>query len=250
LLQLLAGLLEPTAGRVQLEPQSLGHLAVGLVLQHPERQLVCGSAFDEVALGLRRARRSGHERDEEGESTLPQQVEAALSSVGLPPRQIGPRHPLRLSGGEQRRLAIAATLVLEPAFLLLDEPLAGLDQAGRRSIVDLLGRLRSTGCGLLIATHTVEPLIELADRVLVLADGRLVADGDRDAVLGEPAIARRAGIEPYPLAEAAEALGDRGWPKPDWLTPAAFVESLQHRGPSATPAGPQRISRHPKPRHG
>lgn len=232
LLHLLAGLLHPSTGRVRLEPEPPRDArAVGLVLQHAERQLFCASVFDEVAFGLRHA---GALRGR----ALAERVAAALAAVGLDPGHFAECHPLRLSGGEQRRLAIACCLALEPAFVALDEPLVGLDGAGRRAVVQAIERLRASGRGVLVATHAVEPLAGVADRVLVLRAGRLVANGPRDEVLGDPAVLRQAGLEPYPLAEGAQRLRARGWPLADWLSADAFAASLLRARQARSPAEP------------
>jgi energy-coupling factor transport system ATP-binding protein len=176
LLQLLRGLLKPDAGAVLLdglEPGSEGYEArrrrVGLVFQTPEVQLFAATARDDVAFGPRRL---GW-----GEARVLAAVDGALETVGLPAAEFGGRHPYSLSGGEQRRLALAGVLAMEPAMLLLDEPFVSLDPAGRRDLAAVLGDLLARGVGFVLATHDVDRAWALCERRLILADGALVEDG-------------------------------------------------------------------------
>ncbi len=176
LLQLLRGLLKPDAGAVLLdglEPGSEGYeerrRRVGLVFQTPEVQLFAATARDDVAFGPRRL---GWD-----ETRVAAAVDAALETVGLPAAEFGGRHPYSLSGGEQRRLALAGVLAMEPATLLLDEPFVSLDPAGRGDLAAVLRDLLARGVGFVLATHDVDRAWALCERRLILADGALVADG-------------------------------------------------------------------------
>jgi energy-coupling factor transporter ATP-binding protein EcfA2 len=100
-----------------------------------------------------------------------------MELVGLPEASFGGRHPYSLSGGEARRLALAGVLAMRPRLLLLDEPFVGLDPASRRDVVAILERLRDDGITLVLVTHDVDLAWRLCDRRLVLAGGRVVAEG-------------------------------------------------------------------------
>lgn len=176
LLQVLRGLLRPDAGELRLggiEQGSPGYEGLqrrlGLVFQMPEMQLFAATAREDVAFGPRQLGWSA-ERVEAA-------VEEALDAVGLSPSEYGERHPYSLSGGEQRRLAIAGVLAMKPAVLLLDEPFVSLDPGARRELAAILGSLLAAGMGLLLATHDVDQAWSLCDERLVLDAGTLVADG-------------------------------------------------------------------------
>jgi energy-coupling factor transporter ATP-binding protein EcfA2 len=97
--------------------------------------------------------------------------------VGLPPAQFAGRHPYALSGGEQRRLALAGVLAMRPRLLLLDEPFVSLDPVARRELVGILERLKASGVTLILATHDVDLAWVLCDELLLLAGGRVVSAG-------------------------------------------------------------------------
>jgi len=206
LLQTLKGLLEPEGGDVVLDGLAAtdeGFVAlrreVGLVFQRPELQLFAGSAREDVAFGPRRL---GWAADEVAAA-----VDAALELVGLPAADFGERHPYALSGGEQRRLALAGVLAMRPRLLLLDEPFVSLDPAARRALVVVLRRLVDGGTTLLLATHDVDAAWGLCGERLVLDEGRLVAAGPwAFGAGGEEAFAGH-GLEPPFLVELWRRLG-------------------------------------------
>lgn len=161
LLEILAGLAEKTSGDLLWREQDLtpAHLQQlgGLVFQFPERHFCGGTILEELRLG----------HPELGS----EQVRTALSEVGL---EHLPLHtsPHSLSGGQQRRLALAVQLIRQPYLLLLDEPTAGLDWSMRRQLVSLLGRLKEHW-SLLIVTHDAGDLLAIADRCWTLNHGQL-----------------------------------------------------------------------------
>ena len=146
-------------------------------------------------------------------------ADVALGLVDLPPAQFGERHPYSLSGGEQRRLALAGVLAMRPRLLLLDEPFVSLDPVARSDLAAVLRRLVSGGATLVLATHDVDVAWSLCDRLLVLDAGRLVASGEwlPGSLDGLPVpqpflvelwrrLGRDAAATPHTLAEAVEAL--------------------------------------------
>ena len=223
LLQVVRGLDAPENGTVLLDgavPVDPRYAAlqreVGLVFQAPELQLFASTARDDVAFGPRRLGWP--------EEQVTPAVDAALEVVGLPPARFAERHPYALSGGEQRRLALAGVLAMRPRVLLLDEPFVSLDPGTRRQLVGILERLKASGVTLLLATHDVDLAWALCDELLVLCDGGVAAAGPWDFSaaggrlltknrLREPFFVelwRRLGRDPRraprTAAEAAEAL--------------------------------------------
>jgi energy-coupling factor transporter ATP-binding protein EcfA2 len=223
LLQVVKGLDVPEAGGVLLDGAGAGDAAysglqreVGLVFQTPELQLFAASAREDVAFGPRRLGWP--------EAEVSAAVDEALTLVDLPPERFGGRHPYALSGGEQRRLALAGVLAMRPRLLLLDEPFVSLDPATRRELAAILSRLRGDGVTLVLATHDVDLAWALCDELLLLDEGRVAAagpwepgDGGRELLaasrLREPFLVelwRRLGRDPREAprtyAAAAEAL--------------------------------------------
>lgn len=143
---------------------------VGYVAQLPERQLFAETIFDDVAFGPRNL---GLAEDE-----VAQRVAQALEAVGTPsdPAFTG-RSPFALSGGQRRAVAIAGVLAMRPRMLILDEPMAGLDPQARRRMRHLTLALKHAGTTLLVITHDMDDVAELADHVVALNHGAMVAEG-------------------------------------------------------------------------
>jgi energy-coupling factor transporter ATP-binding protein EcfA2 len=167
-----------------LEP---GELAgqVGIVFQDFEAQLFSTNCALEVGfapqqLGLPR-------------EVIDRRTRAALERVGL--GGFAARDPATLSGGEKQRLAIAGVLALEPAVVLLDEPTTDIDPAGKRGILELLRALRADGIAVLLVEHEILAA-QAADRLVLLADGRIAADGDATQLLGDVALLEACGVRP------------------------------------------------------
>jgi cobalt/nickel transport system ATP-binding protein len=205
LLQHFNGVLSPVSGRL-----TLGDLAVtgrtlaqvrqvvGAVFQDPDDQLFMPTVFDDVAFGPLNL--------ELPEAECRQRVQLSLEQVGA--WHLRARPPHRLSGGEKRRVAIAAVLAMSPAILALDEPSAGLDPQSRRQIMGLLQALPHTR---IVATHDLEMALELCPRTICLRQGEIAADGETAAVLGDAALMEACGLEvpasltPCPRCAAAKS---------------------------------------------
>jgi energy-coupling factor transport system ATP-binding protein len=196
LLEVAAGLTAPTRGAARLDGSPPGlalRAAVGLVYQFPECQFFEETVFEDVAFGPRRQGLAPPEVDE--------RVRDALVRASLDPEEFGRRHPLSLSVGEQRRAAVACILALDRPFLLLDEPTAGLDPAGRSRVVDLVAGETARRRGLVVVTHDLELADATATRVVLLDGGAVLADGPPGDVLGDGPALARAGLE-MPVAHA------------------------------------------------
>ena len=179
LLQLLNGLLRPTEGTIQFddfvldnhsEPKEMKYLRkkVGLVFQFPESQLFAETVLADVAFG---PQNFGVPKDKAEEI-----AKEKLAIVGLE-ESIYDKSPFELSGGQMRRVAIAGILAIEPEILVLDEPTAGLDPAGRKELMALFETLHKNGMTLVLVTHTMDDVANFADTVFALEAGKLVLNG-------------------------------------------------------------------------
>jgi energy-coupling factor transport system ATP-binding protein len=191
LLEVMAGLVKPTSGTVALEGAD-GALrsAVGLVYQFPELQFFEESVLDEVAFGLR------HQGVAEEE--IPGIVGRALERAGLDPDLFLGRSPLSLSAGEKRRAALACMIALDRPFLLLDEPSAGLDPAMRERLVEFMLSMLEEGQGLVLVTHDLDLADRVVGRMIVLSEGRIVADATPDSIFRDAALLERLSLDPPP----------------------------------------------------
>ena len=185
----LAGVLAPRSGEVRVGdwPVTPGTLrevrrSVGLVFQDPDDQLFMPTVEDDVAFGPRQL--GLDEREVEA------RVEDALARVGA--AHLRRRAPHRLSGGEKRAAAIAAVLAMAPSVLVLDEPSSNLDPASRRT---LIGQLRAFEHTKIVATHDLDLVVEVCQRTIVLAGGKVVADGPTAEVLSDDVLLARARLE-------------------------------------------------------
>lgn len=178
LIQLIAGLLEPSSGTVLLDGQDIFRSsydravlrrAVGLVFQYPETQLFETTVEKDVAYGLKHF---GLDKEE-----TEQRVRTALETVGFSFDQIREKSPFGLSGGEKRRVAIAGILAIRPKYLLLDEPIAGLDPIARSQFLELLKKLNEEGVTILMISHNADAIAAYCGRVVVLEQGQIAADG-------------------------------------------------------------------------
>lgn len=193
LIQHMNGLVHPTRGQVLCDGGDLadkrvahrcrGH--VGVVFQYPEHQLFAVTVYDDVAFGPRNLKLSDDEVD--------RRVRTALHQVHLPFDSVRERSPFELSGGQQRRVAFAGVLAMEPRILVLDEPVAGLDPLARSEFLDLIAELHADGLTVAMVSHSMDDLARLSDSILVLNEGCQFA-------LGTPA-------EVFSRAEELRAIG-------------------------------------------
>lgn len=188
----LAGLVTPDAGVVSGAAAG----TVRAVLQRPESALLTERVDEEIALA---ALWRGASRDEASQA-----ARRLIDELGLP-ADVARRDPLTLSGGEQRRVAIAAALATDPRVLVLDEPGAGLDPPARRALHVALAQLAAAGRAIVTITHDPAEAARVADRLVVVHAGRIVSDGPIDAVLGDPHAAQQLGLLVAP--EVALATG-------------------------------------------
>lgn len=177
LVQHLNGLIRPQEGSVcalGLDLSSKKDAAavkakVGVVFQYPERQLFAETVAQDVAFGPRNL---GLPQDE-----VARRVASSLARVGLDLVAIGDKSPFELSGGQQRRVAFAGVLAMEPEVLVLDEPMAGLDPAARRDFLELIDRLHREGLTVVMVSHSMDDLANCCDRMVVMNEGMVFAEG-------------------------------------------------------------------------
>ena len=196
LLKILDGVVGPTAGTIRAlgrdvaavaagEDGFLFHREVGLVFQDPDIQLFSATVLDDVAFGPLQLGLSNEEVKERSDQ--------ALAEMGI--AHLADRAPFELSGGEKKRAAIASVLSLRPDVVLLDEPTASLDPRTKWILVDLIRRLAAAGRTLIVATHELDIVPLIADRVVVLSEqGRVVADGSPSAILADRDLLIRANL--------------------------------------------------------
>lgn len=181
---LLLGLaaLVPTTGTVTCG-------SVGMVFQQPEHQFLGRTVREDIGYGLRRP---GSGRPREHDARVEARIDAALEQFHL--SGVAGTDPFRLSGGQQRRLSLAAMAVLDHEVLLADEPTFGQDHATSAAIAAALEELARDGRSVVVATHDLRLAARIADRVLILARGRILAAGPAELILGNVALMRDAGV--------------------------------------------------------
>ena len=217
LIQHANGLLHPTVGRVLFDGGDLAdkrvaqacRSAVGLVFQYPEHQLFAATVREDVAFGPRNLGLS----DEE----VAERVGEALRLVHLGEEDIGERSPFELSGGQQRRVAFAGVLAMRPRVLVMDEPVAGLDPVARAEFLELIGELHRSGLSIIMASHSMEDLARLADRILVLDEGEIFRIGAPDEVFADVEGLRGVGLDAPAAQRFAAELRAAGFDLPQRL---------------------------------
>ena len=175
MVQHLNGLLLPSGGRVLVDGMDTAdkklrpaiRSLVGMVFQYPEYQLFADTVREDVGFGPKNMKLS--------EDEIALRVSEAMAMVGLSLEEFGEKSPFELSGGEKRRTALAGILAMRPKYLVLDEPMAGLDPQGRQSILGMLEKLRQeTGCSIIMVSHSMEDVARHADRILVMNRGEVM----------------------------------------------------------------------------
>lgn len=177
LMQHMNGLMKATSGNIYFNGQDIYdqdfdlrelRSRVGLVFQYPEHQLFETTIFDDVCFG---PKNQGLSKDEAGLRAF-----EALKQVGMP-EELYYQSPFDLSGGQKRRVAIAGVLAMKPEVLILDEPTAGLDPAGRDEILDLIARMhRERKITVMLVSHSMEDVAKYVQRIIVMNQGSVMFD--------------------------------------------------------------------------
>ena len=212
LVQHLNGLIRPQEGAVQALGLDLSNkkdaaavkAKVGVVFQYPERQLFAETVVQDVAFGPHNL---GLSQDE-----VARRVESSLARVGLDLATVGDKSPFELSGGQQRRVAFAGVLAMEPEVLVLDEPMAGLDPAARRDFLRLIDRFHREGLTVVMVSHSMDDLANCCDRIVVMNEGAVFAEGTPAQVFAHADKLRSIGLGVPAAQRMALALAEAGVP--------------------------------------
>ena len=212
LVQHLNGLIRPQEGSVcalgldlsQKKDAAAVKAKVGVVFQYPERQLFAETVVQDVAFGPHNL---GLSQDE-----VARRVASSLARVGLDLATIGDKSPFELSGGQQRCVAFAGVLAMEPEVLVLDEPMAGLDPAARRDFLELIGRLHDEGLTVVMVSHSMDDLANCCDRIVVMNEGAMFAEGTPAQVFAHADELKSIGLGVPAAQRMALALAEAGVP--------------------------------------
>ncbi len=213
LAMMLNGLLVPTGGRVLVNGQDTRQKKnrrdlwrlVGLVFQYPEYQFFEENVFEEVSFGPSNMGLPSAE--------IEKRVNQSLEWVGLEPKTIRQRSPWTLSGGQKRRVALASVLAVGSSVLVLDEPTAGIDPAGKRQILELIKNLQQKrDLTVVLITHNMDDIAQIADRMIVLDRGTTFALGTPGKIFADHRGLRSIGLDIPFTAEVKLRLNSAGIP--------------------------------------
>jgi energy-coupling factor transport system ATP-binding protein len=204
------GLLKPTRGKVLVDSvdttkTSVASLArnVGFVFQNADHQLFSETVEEEIAFALRNF---GFE-----EEIIEKRVTWALNLLGL--SQYRKTSPFMLSGGERKRVALASVLAWDPKILILDEPTIGQDYQQKEKLRQFILQMKTQGKTVIVVTHDVEFVAECSPRVILMRDGKIVADGDAEEILTNQDVLIQASIIPPQITQIFLQMSDLGLPK-------------------------------------
>lgn len=217
LIQHMNALLHPTTGHVLLDGQDLSDKTnarsarsrIGVVFQYPEYQLFAATVYDDVAFGCRNMGLTPEETDI--------RVRKAMDAVQLDFERVAQKSPFELSGGQQRRVAFAGVLSMEPEVLVLDEPVAGLDPKARADFLGLIKDLHQSGITVVMVSHNMDDLASLCNRILVLNEGKQFTLGVPEEVFAQPEALRAVGLGVPGAQRLANSLRAEGLQLPEKL---------------------------------
>jgi len=212
LVQLFNGLIIPSSGTVKVNGKNITNEKsnlketrrhVGLVFQYPEHQLFEETVFQDIAFGPKNL---GLKKNE-----IRERVEEVMGLVGLDYEEFKDRSPFNLSGGQQRKVAIAGVLALKPDVLVLDEPSAGLDPQGRKQLAELLKYLyQELEMTIILISHRMEEIAELASRVIVMHQGEIVIDDHPIEVFSREQKLHKLSLDLPQITEILHRLEEKG----------------------------------------
>ena len=215
LIQHLNGLLKATEGEILLDNKNIFEdkkllrdlrFKVGLVFQYPESQLFEETVYADIAYGPKNMGLTKEEIDE--------RVKEAIELSGVKEDYLD-KSPFDLSGGQKRRVAIAGVLAMRPQILILDEPTAGLDPKGRRSILSSIKKLQEkTGITVVLVSHSMEDIADNVKRVVVMNNGEIVMDGSIDEIFSKAALLNEIGLGVPAVTTVMNKLSEMGYNLP------------------------------------
>ena len=218
LVQHLNGLLKPTSGQVLVDGEDMNgekvnkkliRQKVGLVFQYPEYQLFEETVAKDIAFGPKNQGLSAEEID--------RRVRKAMAHVHLDYDKYAERSPFELSGGQMRRVAIAGVLAMEPRYLILDEPAAGLDPKGRDRILGMVKELHEAGVTVVMVSHSMDDCARLATRMIVMSKGTVVASDTPRNLFSQPDMMASVGLGVPEAAKLCQLLREKGVNLPEDL---------------------------------
>ena len=226
LVQHFNGLLHPTKGQVSLDGVDLAGKTkearaarnkIGMVFQYPEQQLFAETVYEDIAFG---PKNMGLPYEE-----IKERVTDAMRFVGLDFETFAGRSPFSLSGGQMRRVAMAGVVAMNPDYLILDEPSAGLDPGVREAIFEeIMALYKKRKIGIIMVTHSMEEAARFANRLLVVSDGRIILDGKPGEIfLKEKKKLLDVGMDIPEVYKLADALRARGLRLPQATTDAKVL---------------------------
>lgn len=216
LLQHLNGLLAPTQGEVLVDGVNLqgktkqekqaafkARQAVGMVFQYAENQLFEETVAADIAFGPKNQKLTAAEIDK--------RVHEAMELVGLDYDKFAQRVPFQLSGGQMRRVAIAGVLAMKPKYLVLDEPAAGLDPAGKEALIAQIKKLQQkNNMTIVLVSHSMEDIASLADSIIIMHDGKVLIKDSPRKVFNQMAILAKAGLKRPQIMDLLAKINARG----------------------------------------
>lgn len=225
------GLIQPTSGKVFVDgldmsdksKRKLGRAAVGMAFQYPEHQLFEETVAKDIAFG---PKNMGLDDEEIGV-----RVRESMELVGLDFLTFANKSPFDLSGGEKRRAALAGIIAMRPKYLVLDEPMAGLDPMGRRTVISTVFRLKEAlKCTIIIVSHSMDDVARVAERIIVMNNGKIAMDGKPKDIFSNADKLIEIGLGLPQALSLAHALRQRGIDVPEGIyTMDAMQEFLERR---------------------
>lgn len=229
LIQQLNGLMHPTSGSVTVDGYDMndkkqrakGRALIGMAFQYPDYQLFDSTVLADVSFGPRNLKLD--------EDEVNRRAVEAIQLVGLDPCEMAEKSPFELSGGQKRRAALAGIIAMRPKYLVLDEPMAGLDPGGRRDVLELIAKLRGElGCSVIMVSHSMDDIAKSAERIIVLNNGSVKQIGTPEQVFAHADELSEIGLDvPKPMQLVA-LLKKKGVAVPDGIyTEGSFIDWLE-----------------------